>query len=534
MAGDLERSYAVEGFGEVSRRVGRVFRGVLLAATLVGIVALALLLALVAYDAIQPETADPGWYALLLALFVAPSVGVAWYLRRRTTAGLSTGAIALGVPTLGLLFGSGAAMLFVDVVPPVAWLGYVVAVTVAFGVTVAVERTRSLPWTARLVASLASFAGAVWLLPGVVSNLPVLPADWLILVLTLGGPAAVVVGWYAGRRWPTGNARGVGAVATLATAALAGLVGPFVGVGRTPAVVLALAVVVPAGLYAAVVVRDDPSDRLGLVLPVVVVGGLLVALGAADLLGFGGPQSWVDWQFLTSNHDNDPTEAGVYPAIVGSVMLMLIVALASFPLGVGAAVYLEEYAPDNALTRIIDVNISNLAGVPSVVYGLLGLGLFVTYLHAPPGTVFVGGLTLALLILPIVIISSREALRSVPDGLRDASYGMGATRWQTIKNVVLPEAFPGILTGTILALGRAIGETAPLLVIGAAQVADLPTGLDSRVVAMPLQIFVWATTFASPDFYQKALPAGVIVLLVILVAMNSAAVVLRNRFEAEA
>ncbi|MDX1746370.1 MAG: phosphate ABC transporter permease PstA, partial [Halobacteriales archaeon] len=196
--------------------------------------------------------------------------------------------------------------------------------------------------------------------------------------------------------------------------------------------------------------------------------------------------------------------------------------------------YLEEYAPDNRLTRIIDVNISNLAGVPSVVYGLLGLGLFITYLNSPPGTVLVGGLTLSLLILPIVIISSREAVRSVPDGLRDASYGMGATRWQTIKNVVLPEAFPGILTGTILALGRAIGETAPLLVIGAAQVADLPTGLESRVVAMPLQIFVWATTFAGPDFYQKALPAGVIVLLVILIAMNSAAIVLRNRFEGEA
>ncbi|MDZ7701467.1 MAG: phosphate ABC transporter permease PstA [Halobacteriales archaeon] len=228
-----------------------------------------------------------------------------------------------------------------------------------------------------------------------------------------------------------------------------------------------------------------------------IVGSLLLALAVADLLAFAGPQSWVDWQFLTSNHNNDPTQAGVYPAMVGSVMLMIIVALVSFPLGVGAAIYLEEYAPDNTLTRIIDVNISNLAGVPSVVYGLLGLGLFITYLNSPPGTVFVGGLTLALLILPIVIISSREAVRSVPDGMRDASYGMGATRWQTIKNVVLPEAFPGILTGTILALGRAIGETAPLIMIGAPTVVfGLPTSLFSRVSAMPMQIYTWATTFA--------------------------------------
>ncbi|MFB6149316.1 MAG: PstA family ABC transporter permease, partial [Halobacteriales archaeon] len=180
---------------------------------------------------------------------------------------------------------------------------------------------------------------------------------------------------------------------------------------------------------------------------------------------------------------------------------------------------------------IIDVNISNLAGVPSVVYGLLGLGLFVTYAGSQPGTVLVGGLTLALLILPIVIISAREAIRSVPDGFRQASYGMGATRWQTIKNVILPEAFPGILTGTILALGRAIGETAPLLVIGAPQVFDLPTELSARVGALPLQIYVWATAFASPDFFRKALPAGVIVLLVIMLVMNSVAIVLRNRFE---
>jgi phosphate transport system permease protein len=210
---------------------------------------------------------------------------------------------------------------------------------------------------------------------------------------------------------------------------------------------------------------------------------------------------------------------------------MIVVALISFPVGVGAAIYLEEYASEGRLKRIIDVNISNLAGVPSVVYGLLGLGAFVRYGGLTPGTVIVGGATLTLLILPIVIISAREAIRSVPDTQRQASYGMGATRWQTVRKVVLPRAFPGILTGTILALSRAIGETAPLIVIGAPQIFDLPTTLSDRVGAMPLQLYVWATTFADPAFYTTVLAAGVVVLLVVMLAMNSVAIVLRNRYQ---
>ncbi|MFC6725336.1 phosphate ABC transporter permease PstA, partial [Halobium palmae] len=255
----------------------------------------------------------------------------------------------------------------------------------------------------------------------------------------------------------------------------------------------------------------------------------------ANLAGFAGPSSWVDWQFLTAAHSSTPAEAGLYPAIAGSILLMVTVAALSFPLGVGAAVYLEEYAPENRFTRIIDVNISNLAGVPSVVYGLLGLGVFVTYLNQPTGTVFLGGATLALLILPIVIISSREAIRSVPEEMRQASYGMGATRWQTVKNVVLPRAFPGILTGTILSLGRAIGETAPLIMIGAPNVLfSTPTELSDKVGAMPLQVYAWAVTFAGPNFYEGLVPAGVVVLLVVLLAMNSVAIVLRNKYQSEA
>jgi phosphate transport system permease protein len=207
----------------------------------------------------------------------------------------------------------------------------------------------------------------------------------------------------------------------------------------------------------------------------------------------------------------------------------------SFPVGIGAAIYLEEYAPDNRFTRAIRVNISNLAGVPSVVYGLLGLGIFVRALNRTSGSLIVAGATLGLLILPIVIISAQEAIRAVPDSLREASYGMGATRWQTVKNVILPRAFPGILTGTILALGRAIGETAPLIMIGAANVVRfVPTSFSSKVSAMPLQLYGWATLFASPEFYTTVLAAGVVTLLVVMLLMNGTAIVLRNKYQREA
>ena len=213
---------------------------------------------------------------------------------------------------------------------------------------------------------------------------------------------------------------------------------------------------------------------------------------------------------------------------------MVTVAALSFPIGVGAALYLEEYAPDNRYTRFIDVNISNLAGVPSVVYGLLGLGLFVTRLGQPSGTILVGGATLALLILPIVIISAQEALRAVPDSLRQASFGMGATRWQTVRGVVLPRALPGILTGTILALGRAIGETAPLIMIGAvATKYTPPSGLLDTLTAMPLQIYTWAF-LPSEEFRYGVVAAGVVTLLIVLLSMNSIAILVRNKYQQEA
>ncbi|MFC7045066.1 phosphate ABC transporter permease PstA [Halobacteriaceae archaeon GCM10025711] len=257
---------------------------------------------------------------------------------------------------------------------------------------------------------------------------------------------------------------------------------------------------------------------------------LYVAYDAVNWLSLVGEEPTV-LSYLTNPSSRFPEEAGIYPALVGSVFMMVFVALMAFPLGVGTAIYLEEYAGDGRLTQLIQVNISNLAGVPSVVYGILGLAVFVRTLGMDYGTVIVGAATISLLILPIVIISSQEAIRSVPDSLRQASYGMGATRWQTIREVVLPNALPGILTGTILALGRAIGETAPLIMIGfASAIYTAPTSPFDKASAMPMQIFAWAD-LPQPEFQHGVVAAGVVVLLVVLLTMNGVAIYIRNKFQ---
>ena len=540
---------AIDDFGQVSRTVGTVFRYLLLAATMFGIVTLAVLLVYVANDAIRPLTADPGWHLTYLLALVLPTLLVGWAVRRRDPAALSFGALLVGTLVVSLMFSGGVALLAIDVVPPLVafafWIGLLVPTAAAVALTRYAHR---ISFTTRLVATTALFylslfglpgpvgdaVGAPALVPGLVGltqRLPVIPVDGVMVAAVVGGVSAVAVGSYVSNV-RDGRAGLYAAVAAFLAANAAGYVGPLVSVDPVPAVVITAVALVPTGAYAWRGAFTEEGSPLGLVFTVTVVGGALLGAVAVDVLGFAGPQSWVDWGFLTSAHSGTAESAGLYPAIGGSILLMTTVAALSFPVGVGAAVYLEEYAPDNALTRFVDVNISNLAGVPSVVYGLLGLGVFVTYLGRSAGTVLVGGATLALLILPIVIISAREAIRSVPSDMRQASYGMGATRWQTVKNVVLPEAFPGILTGTILALGRAIGETAPLIMIGAPNVVfNLPTALGSKVSAMPLQVYAWSSLFASEDFYTKAVPAGVVVLLAVLLAMNSVAIVLRNKFE---
>lgn len=238
---------------------------------------------------------------------------------------------------------------------------------------------------------------------------------------------------------------------------------------------------------------------------------------------------YLDWQFLNSLPSRKPEEAGIYTALNGTIWMMAVVAPVTLILGVGTAIYLEEYARKNKFTSFIQVNISNLAGVPSVVYGLLGLTIFVRTLHL--GTsVLAAGLTMSLLILPVVIVSAQEAIRAVPNALREASYAMGATKWQTILRVVLPAALPGILTGSILALSRAIGETAPLVVLGVPLfLAFLPTSIFDEFTALPMQIYNW--TSRPQHEFQSLAAAGIIVLLGILILMNSVAILIRNKFQ---
>ena len=255
----------------------------------------------------------------------------------------------------------------------------------------------------------------------------------------------------------------------------------------------------------------------------------LVMLGALLFDIFTDGAREVDWHFLTNYPSRFAEQAGLRSALLGSLWMLAFTAIIAFPLGVGAAIYLEEYAPDNWLTRFIQLNIANLAGVPSIVYGLLGLGLFVRWL-ALGRVVLAGSMTMALLILPLIIVASREAIRAVPDSLREGSYALGATRWQMVRQTVLPSAAGGILTGAILALARAIGETAPLITIGAlTYVAFDPNGPLDIFTVLPIQIYNWVS-LPQKEFHSLA-AGGIVILLVVLLSANSLAVFLRYRMQ---
>lgn len=257
------------------------------------------------------------------------------------------------------------------------------------------------------------------------------------------------------------------------------------------------------------------------------VGILFLAVLLADVVRDG--IAWLDWQFLTSFPSRFPEQAGVKSALVGSLYMILITAIVALPIGVATAIYLEEYATESRLTFLIQTNIANLAGVPSIIYGLLGLEVFVRFL-ALDRSLISGSLTMALLILPIIIIASQEAVRSVPRDLREASYALGATKWQTIRHHVLPYSMIGVLTGSILAVSRAIGEAAPLITIGALTfIAFLPKSIFDPFTVLPIQIFNWISR-PQAGFHQAA-AAGMIVLLILLLTMNSVAIVIRNRYQ---
>jgi phosphate transport system permease protein len=259
---------------------------------------------------------------------------------------------------------------------------------------------------------------------------------------------------------------------------------------------------------------------------------MVIALGALAALLFDvfmDGASRLSWQFLTSLPSRRASQAGLLTALVGSVYIILLTAVIAVPIGIGAAIYLEEYGKRGRMARLIEINIANLAGVPSIIYGLLGLGLFVRALGLGRSLV-AGAATLALLVLPVVILSTREALRTVPNSLREGSYALGATKWQTIWTQVLPMAMPGILTGLILALSRAIGETAPLITIGAiTYVPFVPDGLSSPFTVLPIQIFNWVSR-PQAEFLRNA-AAAILVLLVLLLTMNAVAIWLRDRYQ---
>jgi phosphate transport system permease protein len=237
----------------------------------------------------------------------------------------------------------------------------------------------------------------------------------------------------------------------------------------------------------------------------------------------------LSWQFLTSFPSRRPADAGIWHALTGSVFVILVTAAIAAPIGVAAAIYLEEYGTRSVAARLIEINITNLAAVPSIIYGLLGLGLFVRALGMGR-SVLAGASTLALLVLPVIILSTREALRAVPSSIREGSYALGATKWQTIWYQVLPIALPGILTGMILALSRAIGETAPLITIGALTfVAFAPDSIWSPFTVLPIQIFNWVSR-PQVEFRTNA-AAGILVLLLLLLTMNAAAIWLRDRYQ---
>ena len=287
--------------------------------------------------------------------------------------------------------------------------------------------------------------------------------------------------------------------------------------------------------HGAVIAPASPRARLkdrffrGLIMVCTAAGIGMLALLIYDVAadGFGE----ISWDFLTSFPSAFPDKAGIESPLMGTIWLMVVCAGFIIPVGVATAIYLEEYADrDRWWNRFIEVNIQNLAAVPSIVYGILGLAFLVRGPLELGRVVLAGGLTLGLLVLPVVIISSREAIRAVPPSIREGSMALGATQWQTIRKQVLPAAIPGVATGIILALSRAIGETAPLILVGAASfVAFNPEGLDSAYTALPLQIFEWISR--PQEEFKLLAAAGILVLLALLLSMNAVAIWLRNRYE---
>jgi phosphate transport system permease protein len=265
----------------------------------------------------------------------------------------------------------------------------------------------------------------------------------------------------------------------------------------------------------------------GVIFFVTMIGIVVLAILLVDIIRRGVP--FLTKHFFTNFPSRFPQKAGILPGIFGSIYIIVLTIIFAVPAGLGTAIYLEEYAKNNWITRFIKINISNLSGTPSIVYGLLGLAVFVRMLGFGK-SILSGALTMSLVVLPIVIVSSQEAIKAVPQYLRHGSYALGATKWQTIRKIVIPAALPGIFTGVILSVSRALGETAPLLIVGAATyVSKLPENISSVFTALPLQIYYWMGL--PKEQFKDLAAAGIIVLLVILLTTNAIAIVLRNKYQ---
>ncbi|MEF8819346.1 MAG: phosphate ABC transporter permease PstA [Haloferacaceae archaeon] len=531
--GEIQR-----GSGHRVRRIkGALFEAGLVVATLVGIAALLVLFGYIAFDAFRPLTASARWYLLYFATLVAPMAAFTLYARRRPAVRAANarafaavgGSLAVALTTYVV----AESVSPYDVGIYVFFAGVPLLLVAAYGRTAGRNEYTGPALPVSVVLGVA--AGAVTY-PLVRPAVGVL-APWVVYLATVTLPVAGVLGAVVARQ-RTRREGVIGGGAIVAGAVVVAVAGVALGGDPSLWIVLFSVFVAPAGYVLLRTAQERPEGRVGLAGPFVLAGGVLLGAALERGLGVDGLNGFLTPQLLTASWDGlNASNAGVYPQIVGSIVIVGTMAVLAFPVGAGAAVYLEEYAPNSGwrgrLGSLLEVNISNLAGVPSVVYGLLGLALFRNALGFGTGIVFSAAATLGLLILPIVVVSTQEAIRSVPDELQEASYGVGASRWQTLRNVVLPEAVPGILTGTILALARAVGETAPLVIIAVATTTYTPpAGLFSSGTALPLQIFA-ARSNVDVAFRHGVVPATAVVLLALMLLMNTTAILVRNKYQSE-
>ena len=516
---------------------GQLFEVTLVAATLVGIVSLLVLFAQISNDAFRPATASASWFLVYFGALVAPTAAFTLYARRRPAV-RETNAKAFAAVFGGLLL-SLVTYAVVDSLSPYDVFTYAAFASLPPALVLAYDRTtddRTYTGPAIPASTIVGIAVAA-LLYDLVREPIGIAAEWIMYFGIVTVPAVLLVARLTAAR--RGRRSGIVAGGTVLGGGLAVAVASIViGANASFLVIFFSAFVVPTGYVLWRSIKTDPEGRIGVAGPFILLGGALLGAALVEQFGIQNPDTFLTPNLLLQSWDGlNASNAGVYPQIVGSIIIVSFMAVLAFPVGIGAAIYLEEYAPDTGLrgrlATILEVNIANLAGVPSVVYGLLGLALFRRTLGLGTGIVVSAAGTLGLLILPIVIVSTQEALRSVPDDLRQGSYGMGASRWQTLREVVLPEAIPGTLTGTILALARAIGETAPLVIIAIATTTySPPSGLFSSGTALPLQIFA-ASANAKPEFRHGVVPAAAVVLLILMLLMNATAIVIRNKYARE-